>query len=955
MHRNLYLKLLACTAIILMARMTSAQQTVTIGSEALNEKSVLMLISPSGNQGLILPVAQTKESVNPGSAEKGMIVFDDSDDKVYLWDGNAWQDLVGSGSVSVSHLDDLTDVNTIGATSGQVLKWNGTAWAPATDDAGGPGGTDSQTLSFNTTTKVLSIQNGNNVDLSSLIGTGDGWGTQAVERDNSLQGNGTAASPLGLAPQGAASGQVLKWDGGKWVPANDNVAGGGGAVNASPRLSGDGSAGSPLDIARQGAGTGQVLKWDGSNWSPADDQAGAGGATYSAGTGIAINGSNVISNTGDADSDPANELQDISFDAGTNQLSISGGSTVTLPSGGTDADADPTNEIQTIAKSGNTVTLSNSGGSFTDEVNDADSDPANELQDISFNAGTNQLSISGGSTVTLPSGGTDADADPTNEIQTIAKSGNTVTLSNSGGSFTDEVNDADSNPANELQNLSLTGTTINISGGSGVDLAPIIPPGGTDNQNLTFNTSTNALSIEDGNSVDLSSLAGGGSSVWSANGDKIFYNTDNVGIGLDNPQAKLHLLHNSGVGMPHLLLTEDDTDYARLTLNNSTGHFWTVAARNDEDIINERFNIFNSRGGDIFSLTGNGRLGIGVGTNPKSTLDIKGGMWDVGTTEGDLRIGTDTHRLKIGVATGGGGAGDVRIRAMGGSNRLLLGGGANSVMEINETNVGIGVFSPGGKLHIKHPFISPILLLESEGGDRSSVKFSKTGSSGYWDMVAGIRTDPASGTMSYYYVEDGFTSNVMTMRGNGKVGINNFEPETALDILGGQWNLDATEGDVRIGNAAYRLKIGVALGGGGAGTVRIRAKGGVNQLRLGANDNDVIIVKEDAIEVNGEVNRTPTGLAHMLPIAYGQVNANGTFPTGVVANGSGNFTVNKVGIGQYEVYVNGQSFYGCTAIVSRIAKGHAIHSYGGAYMAVSTYDFAGTLVDAPFSFLIFKP
>ncbi len=884
MHRNLYLKLLACTAIILMARMTSAQQTVTIGSEALNEKSVLMLISPSGNQGLILPVAQTKESVNPGSAEKGMIVFDDSDDKVYLWDGNAWQDLVGSGSVSVSHLDDLTDVNTIGATSGQVLKWNGTAWAPATDDAGGPGGTDSQTLSFNTTTKVLSIQNGNNVDLSSLIGTGDGWGTQAVERDNSLQGNGTAASPLGLAPQGAASGQVLKWDGGKWVPANDNVAGGGGAVNASPRLSGDGSAGSPLDIARQGAGTGQVLKWDGSNWSPADDQAGAGGATYSAGTGIAINGSNVISNTGDADSDPANELQD-----------------------------------------------------------------------ISFNAGTNQLSISGGSTVTLPSGGTDADADPTNEIQTIAKSGNTVTLSNSGGSFTDEVNDADSNPANELQNLSLTGTTINISGGSGVDLAPIIPPGGTDNQNLTFNTSTNALSIEDGNSVDLSSLAGGGSSVWSANGDKIFYNTDNVGIGLDNPQAKLHLLHNSGVGMPHLLLTEDDTDYARLTLNNSTGHFWTVAARNDEDIINERFNIFNSRGGDIFSLTGNGRLGIGVGTNPKSTLDIKGGMWDVGTTEGDLRIGTDTHRLKIGVATGGGGAGDVRIRAMGGSNRLLLGGGANSVMEINETNVGIGVFSPGGKLHIKHPFISPILLLESEGGDRSSVKFSKTGSSGYWDMVAGIRTDPASGTMSYYYVEDGFTSNVMTMRGNGKVGINNFEPETALDILGGQWNLDATEGDVRIGNAAYRLKIGVALGGGGAGTVRIRAKGGVNQLRLGANDNDVIIVKEDAIEVNGEVNRTPTGLAHMLPIAYGQVNANGTFPTGVVANGSGNFTVNKVGIGQYEVYVNGQSFYGCTAIVSRIAKGHAIHSYGGAYMAVSTYDFAGTLVDAPFSFLIFKP
>ena len=44
-------------------------------------------------------------------------------------------------------------------------------------------------------------------------------------------------------------------------------------------------------------------------------------------------------------------------------------------------------------------------------------------------------------------------------------------------------------------------------------LAPLF---GTDNQDLTFNTTTKKLSIEDGNEVDLSSLAGGGGKYGSA-------------------------------------------------------------------------------------------------------------------------------------------------------------------------------------------------------------------------------------------------------------------------------------------------------------------------------------------------------------------------------------------------------------------------------------------------------
>ncbi len=111
-----------------------------------------------------------------------------------------------------------------------------------------------------------------------------------------------------------------------------------------------------------------------------------------------------VVNNDDADADPSNEIQLLSFDAETNKLSISNGNSIAIPTGGTDADADPANEIQTLTKSGNQIILSKEGGSVTDEVNDADADPANELQTLSVLG--DQLTISSGNTVTLPSSST---------------------------------------------------------------------------------------------------------------------------------------------------------------------------------------------------------------------------------------------------------------------------------------------------------------------------------------------------------------------------------------------------------------------------------------------------------------------------------------------------------------------------------------------------------------------
>jgi len=163
-------------------------------------------------------------------------------------------------------LNDIINVNTGTPTIGQVLEWNGTEWVAGTDDTGSGG---------------------------------DDWGNQAAATNATLTGNGTPGNALGIAQQGATSGQVLKWNGTTWAPAND-VGGGTGdnwgtqVVQTDATLTGQGITGNTLKVAQQGATSGQALKWNGATWAPANDN----NTTYSAGTGISIS-SNTVSNTGD--------------------------------------------------------------------------------------------------------------------------------------------------------------------------------------------------------------------------------------------------------------------------------------------------------------------------------------------------------------------------------------------------------------------------------------------------------------------------------------------------------------------------------------------------------------------------------------------------------------------------------------------------------------------------------
>lgn len=402
----------------------------------------------------------------------------------------------------------------------------------------------------------------------------------------------------------------------------------------------------------------------------------------------------------DADADPNNELQTLSFDINTNELSLSNGNSISIPTGGTDADANPLNEIQSLSLNGNTLSLSDGGG----EVN------LSALQD----------------------GVQDADADPNNEIQSIYKVGNLISLTNTSGSIVDEVNDADANPNNELQNISLSDNQLTLSHGGGTIT---LPSGGsslwTENDagidylegnvgiNTTAPTSTLEVYNEDNDweagyfqitnsSNDYAALAGvtegdgsgvSGTSFGDGPGGYFENDHDNnlalqtnigrVAFGTDEADARVEILHNSSSSDPSLLLREEGNDYARLDFRNTYNgnRKWSLAGYAGNSDSNSDFNIQFKQDGytgqDYFTILGDGNIGMGnnnpdqalvIGNNlgegwtiPAITVgDNNGGAIQVGDGQYNISMdGAEPYNRIVSSSPDGFGKGDIEMRTTG--------------------------------------------------------------------------------------------------------------------------------------------------------------------------------------------------------------------------------------------------------------------------------------------------
>ena len=205
---------------------------------------------------------------------------------------------------------------------------------------------------------------------------------------------------------------------------------------------------------------------------------------------------------------------------------------------------------------------------------------------------------------------------------------------------------------------------------------------------------------------------------------------------------------------------------------------------------NNRLELYES--GDIVFLTGggapsermrvgvNGNVGIGVGGTADSQLHISGGQWDVTNTEGDLKIGNAAMRLKIGVALSGGGAGDARIRAQGGTNRLMLGSGTTDAMIIVGPNVGLGTLTPGAKFEIN----DGDLLMKAAAEDPGDIVFHN--SAGV--QKARIFAPPTAGAGLMLAVGD--NTSRLTIAPTGNIGIGTNDPGNARVVIEGTTSWD---------------------------------------------------------------------------------------------------------------------------------------------------------------------
>ncbi|MBK6611842.1 MAG: hypothetical protein IPG29_13510 [Sphingobacteriales bacterium] len=112
--------------------------------------------------------------------------------------------------------------------------------------------------------QVLTVVSGNPTWQTA---TGDNWGTQVVEHDTSLIGDGTIADPLGISTVGAATGEYLQFDGTNLVWSIPDSEGSGDnwgtqVVAHDATLTGDGTTGNTLKVANPlpAVGTeGQIL------------------------------------------------------------------------------------------------------------------------------------------------------------------------------------------------------------------------------------------------------------------------------------------------------------------------------------------------------------------------------------------------------------------------------------------------------------------------------------------------------------------------------------------------------------------------------------------------------------------------------------------------------------------------------------------------------------------------
>jgi len=592
------------------------------------------------------------------------------------------------------------------------------------DDADADPTNELQSLTISGTLLSLS-DGGGTVTIPSAGGGGDNWGTQLVQSDETLIGDGSPGNPLGVDHD-----ELLpEWGNIQNKPStiyNDNDS-----TNELQTISLSGSQltlsdnGGTVSLPASGGGTAD-------NWGTQvveSDNTLTGDGTTAGPLGVDnsevepdwANIQNIpagfADNTDDVgDADETNELQELSISGTVLTLSDGGGS-VTLPSSGGGGDNWGTQVVvtdTTLSGDGSTANplgavqgkltpdwskIQNIPTGFmdnTDNVDDSDADPANELQDISLSG--NDLTISGGSTITLPSSATGGDDWGTQVVQTDltlkgdGTSGNLLkvdheellpewgNINNIPAGFaddTDDVDDDDADETNELQTLSLSGSDLTLSDGGGTVTLP-----------------------------------SGGSSLWTESGSDVYRSSGKVGIGTSTPEKLLHiyggrqLIEGTASITPSISFKRESTTQKIYLNTNGAMVFEKDGSPANKVVINN-----------------NGRVGIST-NQPTKKLDVD---------KGNVRIRGESSFTSNG---------NEAVLYLGDNNHYIKGiYGYGIRMGVNNTFDILNIDENTGNVGILTMYPAPAYALDVNGHIRTRGSVYYGGTVGFSDGTAYIKPD----------------------------------------------------------------------------------------------------------------------------------------------------------------------------------------------------------------------
>ncbi len=370
----------------------------------------------------------------------------------------------------------------------------------------------------------------------------------------------------------------------------------------------------------------------------------------------------------------------------------------------------------------------------------------------------------------------------------------------------------------------------------------------------------------------------------------VFPDSGSVGIGTTDPGRPLHVVSND------LFVMEVEGtrhgSWATLSINGSSGGTPCLEFRSSDSYMAKQYvtsagNWYFDMGPDCVMYAKWNSKNVGIGhTDPAEKLDVDGAV-RLGTTDstnaGTIRwTGADFEGYDGGTwqSLTSGGSGSLPPGSLGqtirhnGSNWI-----ASNLIYNDGTKVGIGTTNPLANMEVVGDNIGYHFRLSNTTTVGPSLYLNAANKD--W-VIYGTNPAASAGDRKFIIRDYSAATDRLIIDENGYVGINEINPTAPLNILGGNWDLNGTDGDLKIGDDACRLKIGVATDGLGAGTAGIRMQGGLERLVLGAGLAEVLWIENDGTVSIGSEAQTGELELYRYGSPYPMMTANTTADGGSI-------------------------------------------------------------------------